>query len=106
MESGGFVEIISLLPQLGLGGIGTALMLVLWLIVVDKRLMLRSDHDQSMEHQSKAHEREVEDLHRQLRRREMESDGWRDIALRNTGLLEQIAPATRRDGQGRTVGDA
>ncbi len=34
MESGGFVEIISLLPQLGLGGIGTALMLVLWLALI------------------------------------------------------------------------
>lgn len=96
MESVTIVEIINLLPSMGVSGL---LLFFLWLILVDKRLMLRSDHEKQLTDQADSHaremaekDREMAEKDRQLRRAEAEGDGWRDIALRNTGLLEQAAP--------------
>lgn len=89
MESLTLGELLGLVPSLGPTGL---LAVALWLWLVDRRVMLRADHVEAMAAQGEAHERELAERDRRIARLEREADGWRDIALRGTGLLEQAAP--------------
>lgn len=92
-------EFFALLPQLG--GYGGLAFLV-WLLVFDKRLMLRSDHTDALTEQRAGSDRDLAERDHQIARLQQESDGWRDIALRGAGILEQAAPflsSSRKAGQ-------
>lgn len=82
-------EFFALIPQLG--GYG-GLAFLIWLLVFDKRLMLRSDHTEAVTETRAGHERDLAERERQILRLQQESDNWRDIALRGAGILEKAAP--------------
>lgn len=82
-------EFFAVLPQLG--GFG-GLAFIVWLLVFDKRLMLREDHAAALAEQRAGADRDLAERERQITRLQQESDGWRDIALRGAGILEQAAP--------------
>lgn len=92
-------DFFTVLPQLG--GYG-GLAFIVWLLVFDKRLMLRSDHTDALTEHRAGADRDLAERERQITRLQQEADGWRDIALRGAGILEQAAPflSSRKGGPG------